>query len=197
MLGSGKMISLWPVRTGVLIDEDIAYFGAGIFPAEGVYLYAVRADDGQLLWCNDSCAAAPQSRISPQGYLLASQSRLFVPLGRVSPAAFDRADGQLLYESYTEHIIGGTNASLSGDQLFTGTEQIIGYDQASHRSQSAWFWGHRLVVTPEMFFAATGRELFAVRRDTYGAASLRRKRLLDSKRDLSSQLQRAQVRTAS
>jgi len=191
VLGSGKMISLWPVRTGVLVDDGIAYFGAGIFPAEGVYMYAVSAEDGKLAWCNDSCGAEPQSRTSPQGYLLASEDRLFAPRGRVSPAAFDRRDGRLLYEAYVEHIIGGTFATLAGDQLFTGTEQMIGFSQASHRSRSAWFWGHRLVATPDVFYAATGRELIAVRGESYGAASLRRKGLLDQKRDLGNRLRRA------
>lgn len=191
VLGSGKMISLWPVRTGVLVDEGTAYFGAGIFPAEGVYMYAVDARDGKLVWCNDTATTKPQSRISPQGYLLASEDRLFVPLGRVSPAVFDRQDGSLLSEAYVEHVIGGTNARLADDKLFTGTEQIIGYDQASHRDHSSWFWSHQLIVSPEVFYAATGEQLFAVRRETYGPASLRRKELLDRKRDLSSRLARA------
>ncbi len=190
VLGSGDMVSMWPVRTSILVEDGVAYFGAGIFPAEGVYMYAVGAEDGKLLWCNDTCGEVPQSRISPQGYLLASGDRLFAPLGRVSPAAFDRNDGRLLYEAYVEHIIGGSYATLAGDKLFTGTEQLIGYDQASHRSRSSWFWGHQLVVTPEVFYAATGREVFAVTRETYGAASLRRKGLLDRKRDLNTQIRR-------
>lgn len=191
VLGSGKMISLWPVRTGVLVDDDTAYFGAGIFPAEGVSMYAVDAEDGKLKWCNDACGDAPQSRMSPQGYLLASESRLFTPLGRVSPAAFDRKDGRLLYEAYIEHIIGGTNATLADNQLFTGTEEMIGFDQASFRSQSSWFWGRQLIVTPDTFYSATGRELFAVNRTAYAAASLRRKGLLDRQRDLNTQVQQA------
>jgi outer membrane protein assembly factor BamB len=191
VLGSSKMISLWPVRTGVLVDQGVAYFGAGIFPAEGVYMYAVDAQDGRLIWCNDSGGAAPQSRFSPQGYLLASKDRLFVPLGRVSPAALDRQEGRLLYESYIEHIIGGTNATLDEDQLYTGTEQIIGYDQASHRNHSSWFWSQQLVVTSDDFYGATGSELFAVRRGVYSEASLRRKSLLDQRRDLTSKLESA------
>ena len=191
VLGNGKAISLWPIRTGVLVDEGIAHFAAGIFPAEGVYVYAVDAEDGKLIWCNDSCAATPQSRLSPQGYMLASESRLFTPLGRVSPAAFDRKDGRLLYEAYIEHIIGGTYAMLDGGQLFTGTQQLIGYDEASYRSQSSWFWGHRLIVTPETFYVATGRELYAVNRKDYSPASLVRKTLLDQKRALATQLQQA------
>ncbi len=196
LLGSGKMISLWPVRTGVLVDDGIAYFGAGIFPAEGVAMYAVRADDGRQIWCNDACADAPQSRLSPQGYLLASKSRLFAPLGRVSPAAFDRQDGRLLYEAYIEHIIGGTYATLADSQLFTGTEQMIGFDQESPRSRSAWFWGRQLIVTPKNFYSATGHELLAVDREAYSAASLRRKSLLDQQRELKTQVQQAR-RTSS
>jgi outer membrane protein assembly factor BamB len=185
------MISLWPVRTGVLVDDGTAYFGAGIFPAEGVAMYAVNAEDGKLTWCNDSCGEAPQSRMSPQGYLLASQDRLFVPLGRVSPAAFDRQDGRLLYEAYAEHIIGGTSATLADNQVFTGTEQMIGFDQENFRTHSSWFWGQQLIVTPDVFYSATGRELFAVKRETYAAASLRRKGLLDRQRDLNTQIQKA------
>ena len=184
LLGSGKMISMWPVRTGVIVDRGVAYFGAGIFPAEGVYMYAVDAEDGKLIWCNDTCGAAPQSRISPQGYLLASESSLFAPLGRVSPAVFDRKDGRLRDQAYIEHVIGGTFATLADGKLFTGTQELIGYDQASHRSRSAWFWGHRLIATEQLFYVATGRELFAVDRQTYPAASLRRKSLLESKRNL-------------
>ena len=29
LLARGEMISRWPIRTGVLIDEGVAYFGAG------------------------------------------------------------------------------------------------------------------------------------------------------------------------
>jgi len=56
------MLSLWPLRTGVLVDEGVAYFGAGIFPAEGVFLYAVDADEGREIWRNDAGGEEPQSR---------------------------------------------------------------------------------------------------------------------------------------
>ena len=32
VIGNGRMISLWPVRTSVLVDEGKVYFGAGVFP---------------------------------------------------------------------------------------------------------------------------------------------------------------------
>jgi len=54
VVGNGSMISLWPVRTGVLVDNGVAYFGAGIFAAEGVFLYAVDAKTGKQIWRNDT-----------------------------------------------------------------------------------------------------------------------------------------------
>ncbi|MDZ4686257.1 MAG: PQQ-binding-like beta-propeller repeat protein, partial [Planctomycetaceae bacterium] len=41
LLARGEMISKWPVRTGVLLHNGVAYFGAGIFPHEDVYLTGV------------------------------------------------------------------------------------------------------------------------------------------------------------
>ena len=36
LLARGEMISRWPIRTSVLVDNGVAYFGAGIFPHEDV-----------------------------------------------------------------------------------------------------------------------------------------------------------------
>ena len=42
IIARGEMISRWPVRTGILVENGVAYFGAGIFPHENVYLGGVR-----------------------------------------------------------------------------------------------------------------------------------------------------------
>jgi outer membrane protein assembly factor BamB len=47
ILARGRMISRWPVRTGMLVDDGIAYFGAGVFPHEKVFIYAVEAATGK------------------------------------------------------------------------------------------------------------------------------------------------------
>ncbi len=180
LLGSGKMVSLWPLRTGVLVDGGVAYLGAGIFPAEGVYLYAVDAASGKLLWCNDSGGAQPRSRISPQGYLLASKSTLFVPMGRVSPAGYARNDGRLLHETYFSHSIGGTYALLVGGKVVTGTRELVSYDQQS-RGRFAWYHGRQIIVTKEVSYRADGREVQAMDRKSYPKVSLQRKGLLDKK----------------
>ena len=165
MLGHGKMISPWPSRTSVLVDQGTAYFGAGIFPAEGVFLYAVNADSGQLVWRNDATGENPQSRVSPQGYLLASDTMLYAPMGRVSPAALRRTNGELVYETSFGKQVGGSYALLAGDQLYTGTEELVGFNQQT-RDRFAAFPGRRMVVGEKAYFLATGTHLVAMDRQT-------------------------------
>ncbi len=164
VLGHGKMISLWPLRCGVLVDEEIAYFSAGIFPAEGIFLYAVDAADGREIWRNDTCGETPQSRISPQGYVLASKSNLYVPMGRVSPARFDRRDGRLLRDSpFFGKTVGGSYALLAGEDVYTGTEEMVGYRGQTH-DRFATFPGRKMVVTAATAYLASGTELTAMDR---------------------------------
>ena len=80
LLARGEMISRWPVRTGVLIDSGVAYFGAGVFPHETVYLVAADAETGKIIWKNDAISQqnAGRNDLTPQGYLLANEDMLFV-----------------------------------------------------------------------------------------------------------------------
>jgi outer membrane protein assembly factor BamB len=151
VLGNGRMASLWPVRTGVLVDNGVAYFAAGVFPAEGLYLYAVKADDGTLVWRNDTYGRGGMGTITPQGYILASAARLFVPSGRTMPAAFNREDGEFAYHknfAWREYgFCGGTYNLLAGDLLFTAIEQIVGVHE--HNGALAVWEGLRPDVPSE------------------------------------------------
>ncbi len=161
LIGNGKMISRWPVRTGVLVDGDVAYFGAGVFPHENIYLSAAHTEDGSLIWRNDTVgqARAGQSGLSPQGYMLASESRLFVPSARALPAAFDRATGRYLYQSSdswrSSGLVGGTYALLAGDHLLVGANLATGYAQDTGRGGFAWFPCRKLVVADDAAYMST------------------------------------------
>jgi outer membrane protein assembly factor BamB len=191
LLGSGKMISPWPLRTGILVDGQpgaaVAYFGAGVFPSDGVYLFAVDAENGKPLWCYDAGGDSPFSTFSPQGYLLASATRLYVPQGRVSPAVFDRKDGRALSDPELpfsfQHAIGGTHAMLDGDRLFTGTEEIVGYDPTTGE-RFGWFTARQMVLTPDLIVMADGKDLKALNRQTYPDAGLRRRTLYEARQGL-------------
>ena len=174
VLGNGKMISRWPVRTGVIVDRGVAYFGAGVFPADGQYLYAVDAKSGKVLWKNDIYAFGGRGAVTPQGYLLASKNMLFMPSGRTKPAAFSREDGQFLYQKKLnwrqDGLFGGTYCALAGDILFNGTEQMIGLYTINGRlafTENARRW----VVDKNVVYLLTGEEVLAYDRKEWTAAN--------------------------
>lgn len=103
LVGNGRMISRWPLRTGVLVVDDTAYVTAGMWPAEGVFVYALDAATGDVRWVNDTSGTLNQasnayaiSGVAPTGYLLAGKQALVVPTGRSVPATYSREDGRLL-----------------------------------------------------------------------------------------------------
>jgi outer membrane protein assembly factor BamB len=170
VLGHGKMISLFPLRSGVLVDDGVAYLAAGIFPAEGLFLFALDAGTGSEIWRNDTLGEPSQSHISPQGYLLASKSTLYAPMARVSPASFERKDGTLKQTTYFGKAVGGTYALLADEQVFTGTGQMVGYDGVT-RDRFAAFAGRKLVVRGDAAYVSTDNELVALDRRKFPAAS--------------------------
>ena len=173
LIARGEMISRWPIRTGVLVDEGVAYFGAGIFPHDNVYMCAVHADRGEVIWKNDRISHQDAGRddLSPQGYLLATKERIYVPSGRTRPRAFDRVTGELAGASttslqFTQTVVAGTDALIADGRLHT------------------YSLGTRLAVDGESSYAATGRDVIRMDRRAYGAASSKRGKLASEQRTL-------------
>lgn len=99
----GALCSTWPVNTGVLVRDGVAYFGAGIIDYDGTYLYALDAVTGKVKWQNDTSGHLdPELRkgVSVQGGLVAAGGRLWMAGGNViSPAAYDLATGRYVGDS--------------------------------------------------------------------------------------------------
>ena len=186
LLARGEMISRWPVRTGVLVDDGVAFFGAGIFPHEDVYLYAVNADDGAVIWKQDNLSAgdAGRNEISPQGYLLASDELLFVPSGRTLPAAFDRETGKLVHKrthswrSTAGGVVGGTKALLADGQLYSGgPHHLLAMTQDKGDVGFGWFAGRQMSVIGDAAYVATGTVVARLDRVDYAVNSRIRHKL--------------------
>ena len=186
LLARGEMISRWPVRTGVLVDDGVAFFGAGIFPHEDVYLYAVNADDGAIIWKQDNLSAGDAGRndLSPQGYLLASEDLLFVPSGRSLPAAFDRRTGELVHKrthswrSTAGGVIGGTKALLADGQIYSGgPHHMLAMEQKKGDAGFGWFAGRQMVVIDDAAYVATGIVVARLDRTEYAVNSRLRHKL--------------------
>jgi len=177
VVGNGRMISLWPVRTSVLVDDGIAYFGAGVFPYEGIYICALNADDGSVIWRNDTIGDRAHELdyggISPHGYLVASKDILYVPSGRAMPAAFDRRTGKFLFFCSAGGKYGGTWTLLDGDNLIAGVDTSaqdgryakIAYDAKTGSRKGDVFGrspGIDMVVTGEVAYILTVDGISAV-----------------------------------
>ena len=139
-IGQGRLISRWPARSGVLVINNIVYVTMGMWPSEGVFIYALDANTGNAIWCNDSDNTryieyphAPSVAFggpAPQGYLLADEDILVVPTGRSVPAGYNIKTGKLLYYNAHRSNQGGSHVVLGHGQVFASTaawqpDQII------------------------------------------------------------------------
>ncbi len=180
--GNSEIISLWPIRTGLVIDDEKIYCVAGIFPRQGVYLSILDTRDGSVL-LNEKI------QITPQGYLLASENRLYVPTGRTSPAVFSREDGK--YIGALEGN-GGAYALLVDETLINGPgRRDTGLGLADNLSQErvATFDGVRLVAKGDMAYLLSKTHISAFNRGRHLELA-RQKTALEKKRArLAEQLQ--------
>lgn len=186
MLGYGRFSSVWPIRTSVSVDGGIAYFTAGLFPSEGVYLFAVSVIDGQILWRKEIgrlSGNAAHANLAPQGYTLIGAESLYLT-SRVSPARFRKSDGEYIpfatpfpsvpksheYRFYN----GGDYAQLWNDRrIVFGRACLLGYDpdeewtnryRKTERGQLKfhWFNARQTVLTEGIAYVATDTHILAI-----------------------------------
>ena len=180
LLARGEMISRWPVRTGVLVDGEVAYFGAGVFPHEQVYLCAADARTGEIIWKNDRISQADAGRndLSPQGYLLANETTLFVPSGRSLPVAVSKATGEILFQrKYSWRtdaggVVGGTKAVLGDGQIYAGgPHHFLAMDEVTGELGAGYISGRLMVLAEDKAYLLDGEKVFCVDRDEHAQAS--------------------------
>ena len=124
VLGNGRLISTWPARGGPVLYDGKIYCAASIWPFMGVFIYALDAKTGRVIWENSGTGSTYIQQqhsspafgaVAPQGYMVAAKDKLLVT-SRTIPACFDRNTGELLYyhlsdRSYGKYV-GGYNASI-------------------------------------------------------------------------------------
>ena len=181
--GNGRMISLLPVRSGLIIDEGKVFFAAGLFPIQGTFLFALNAENGAVLW-------QQKIDVSPQGYLLASTQNLYVPTGRTGPVSFSRKSGTFQGEFGSA---GGAYTLLTEDTLVTGPgrgpKQLNAADVTT-KETIATFGGMRIVVKGRMAYMQSEKELTALDRRRYLALSKTRITLNHRQKQISEQLKK-------
>ena len=183
VIGNERLISLWPVRTSILVDQGTAYCGAGVFPYEGIYICALSADNGSVLWKNDTIGDRAHELnfggLTPHGYLLASPDILYVPAGRAMPAAFSRRTGEFLFWAPPGGKQGGAWSLLTDNQLIAGVDRSgvpykAAYDARTGANRGdvfAWFPGLDMVVRDKTAYVLTPAGVYAIDRDAHAQAT--------------------------
>jgi len=187
--GNGRIISTWPIRTGILVDEGNLYSAAGLFPNQGTFLFELSAENGSVKW-------KKKVDVSPQGHMLASDEQLYVPTGRTNPAIFARADGSLLGQLPSA---GGTFALLAEKVLVTGPgrgSKELNAADVETQYKIATFGGLRMLVNGTTAYMLAEKKLSAFNRDRYLELSRERNNLNERYKKLKEQLKKMDKNTA-
>jgi outer membrane protein assembly factor BamB len=92
----GTLSSTWPVGSGVLVQDGVAYAAAGNANLDGTHVYALDAATGQIRWQNHSSGhlEGDRSGAGVQGHLLLHDGAIWMAGGNLVPLArYDLKDG--------------------------------------------------------------------------------------------------------
>ena len=124
----GSLSSTWPVNSGVLVEDGVAYFAAGIIDHDGTYVFALDAKTGKIKWQNNSSGHLNEELrkgVSAQGILTVHNDRLLLAGGnQVSPAPFDLETGECLAEPFDQGRPKANHGQFVG--MFGGKFPIVG-----------------------------------------------------------------------
>ena len=132
----GRLTSTWPVGSGVLVEDGVVYAAAGIASYDGTHVFALDAEDGQIVWQNNSSGRIGESEdgagVSVQGHLLLNEDRLYLAGGNVvSPGIYDLANGACLntLEEIWTKTPRGRELFLVNGEVFAFDRLLYGPDQ--------------------------------------------------------------------
>ena len=146
VLGNGRLISVWPVRGGPVVADGRVFFAAGVWPFEGVFVYAMDIETGKVVWRNDRLGYLfgqhPHNTeaiggLAPQGYLVIDKDDLIVPCSTAFPARLNRHDGSLIEFELPGpgRLPGGWFSQIDTDTARALRRGTITFDDVVNRQQ--------------------------------------------------------------
>jgi outer membrane protein assembly factor BamB len=164
ILGNERLISTWPARGGPVVADGTVYFAAGIWPFMGIFLHALDAHTGKVIWTNSGDGSLYMKQphnadafagVAPQGALVVVGDRLLIPGGRSVPACYDRKTGKLLHYLLAENgKRGGSDVAAVGGVYVNGG--------AAYATASGAYLGpigEQVVLTPGAVFSSSGGDV--------------------------------------
>ncbi len=127
LLGNERVINFWAARGAPVVDDGKVYFAAGIWPMHGIFIYALDAVSGEVVWVNDTTSsdyvplphggAYGFGGLAPQGYLAVSGDQLVVAGGRGAAGYFDRHTGAVTRMNPRDGHKGGGNYAVHAEGM--------------------------------------------------------------------------------
>ena len=162
IVGNNRMISAWPLRTGILVKDGVAYAGAGMFPKEGVHIVAFDPKNGTDRW------RTIQTKWPFQGYLLLSENRVYVPTGRSNPIVYNRNNGKFFKDlsgsSDTFTLIKWNGKPLPNPRQ---NSRVLGVFGEGNGDSFATFTGNHMIVADGKSYLHANGELSVLDRMRY------------------------------
>ena len=180
VIGNKRVISMWPARGGPVVRDGHVYCAAGIWPFMGVFIYALDAETGKVVWVNDQTGAhynlQPHSGpgfggVAPQGALVATKEVLVVPGGRSIPAAFNRQTGSLMYFDYaafTKARGGGSFVAADEGRVLFHMEKrgVTHFDLMTGTNSKKVSGLNEPVLSGDMIYTSDGSSVRALNSDS-------------------------------
>lgn len=167
VLNNDRLISFYPIRTGIVVRDEIAYFAASFLPWRESYICAVNVNTGKLDKPGTTFVSRHENA-TLEGPLLVANDRLIVPQGRIAPLMFDRKTGDnlgslpggggvtiVLTEKGDVARTEGGRASRPGSiGVFRGKERVASFPR-----------GRSIVVQKSAFYVIDQNKVFAASRN--------------------------------
>ena len=163
---NGKLISSYPIRTGILVQGESVFFGASLVPWENSYLCSLNKINGSELF------VSTHTNMTLQGAFLASSKTIYAPQGRSVPLLFDIQNGKSIKSLSNT---GGTFCLLTPDDKFVAmpsnqksSGNMIQIADASGSSAMIKFAGaDRLLISNEHVYIHQQGKLRSLDRNKY------------------------------
>jgi outer membrane protein assembly factor BamB len=174
VLHNSRLVSFWPIRTGVLVEDDIVYFGASLLPWKKTWFCAIDRRNGKPE--GDGTFVKEMDNMTLEGAMASTGTKLIQPQGRIAPVFFDKSNGDNL----------GSLPGTGGCFVLVTPEKHVVHPQTSrHKSIKEYVdeqepeymsfkGGKEMVIKGDTSFILSDNSLSAYHRQTQKLLWLRR-----------------------
>jgi outer membrane protein assembly factor BamB len=123
LVGYERLISRWPVLSGVAIADETAYFCAGLFPDDGITAYALDARTGAIKWQQsiEGHSGNYRNAFAARGEMAISDGHLYIPSGAANVWKID-----LHGKDHTPAaVFAARDSRVKGEQIMIAGKHVL------------------------------------------------------------------------